>query len=121
MIAEAIDAAIAVGWALLAWIVLTAVVATAALYAVVAVAWWDADGVDRPGVRNGPVRPPEARTAVPGPRVAGTGRTALRATNQPRPVVGSHRHRGSRMTHTDPEPPPDDEDNGPWCRTRRTP
>lgn len=35
MIAEAIDAAIAVGWALLAWIVLTAVVATAALYAVV--------------------------------------------------------------------------------------
>lgn len=35
MIADAIDAAISVGWALLAWIVLTAVFATAALYAVV--------------------------------------------------------------------------------------
>lgn len=35
MIAEAVDAAIAVGWALLAWIVLTAVFATAALYTLV--------------------------------------------------------------------------------------
>lgn len=39
MIAEAIDAAFTVGWALLAWIVLTAVVATAALYAVAVAVW----------------------------------------------------------------------------------
>lgn len=39
MIADAIDAAISVGWALLAWIVLTAVVATAALYAVAVSVW----------------------------------------------------------------------------------
>jgi hypothetical protein len=35
VIAEAIDAAVSVGWALLVWVVLTAVFATAALYAVV--------------------------------------------------------------------------------------
>lgn len=39
MIAEAIDAAVTVGWALLAWIVLTAAFATAALYVVVAAVW----------------------------------------------------------------------------------
>lgn len=36
MIAEAVDAAIAVGWALLVWIALLAVFATAALYTLVA-------------------------------------------------------------------------------------
>lgn len=35
MIAEAVDAAIAVGWALLVWVLLLAVVATAALYTLV--------------------------------------------------------------------------------------
>lgn len=35
MIAEAADAAIAVGWALAVWIILTAVFATAALYTLV--------------------------------------------------------------------------------------
>lgn len=35
MIAEAVDAAIAVGWALLVWIVLLAVAATCALYTLV--------------------------------------------------------------------------------------
>lgn len=39
MIREAIDTAVTLGWALLAWIVLTAVFATAALYAVVAAVW----------------------------------------------------------------------------------
>lgn len=39
MIAEAIDAATAVGLALLVWIVLAAAVATAALFAVVAAGW----------------------------------------------------------------------------------
>ena len=39
MIAEAIDAAVSVGWALLVWIVLCAVFATAALFAVVAAGW----------------------------------------------------------------------------------
>lgn len=39
MISEAIDAATTVGLALLVWIVAGAVFATAALYAVVAVAW----------------------------------------------------------------------------------
>lgn len=34
MIAEAVDAAVSVGWALLVWVVLLAVFATAALYAV---------------------------------------------------------------------------------------
>lgn len=35
MIAEAIDAAVSVGWALLVWVVLLAVAATAALYTLV--------------------------------------------------------------------------------------
>lgn len=35
MIAEAVDAAIAVGWALLVWVVLMAVAATCALYTLV--------------------------------------------------------------------------------------
>ena len=35
MIAEAVDAAIAVGWALLVWVVLLAVAATCALYTLV--------------------------------------------------------------------------------------
>ena len=39
MIAEAVDAAVAVGWALLVWIVLLAVAATCALYAVVVAVW----------------------------------------------------------------------------------
>lgn len=47
MIAEAVDAAIAVGWALLVWIVLTAVAATAALYAVIAAGWWVCRGAWR--------------------------------------------------------------------------
>ena len=38
MIAEAIDAAVSVGWALLVWIVLAAVFATTALFAVVVTA-----------------------------------------------------------------------------------
>lgn len=47
MIAEAIDTAVTLGWALLAWIVLTAVFATAALYAVIAAGWWVWRGVWR--------------------------------------------------------------------------
>ena len=39
MIAEAVDAAVSVGWALLVWVVLMAVFATAALYAVVVTVW----------------------------------------------------------------------------------
>ena len=39
MIAEAVDAAVSVGWALLVWVVLTAVFATAALYAAVVTVW----------------------------------------------------------------------------------
>lgn len=39
MIADAIDTVFTLGWALLAWIVLTAAAATLALYAVVAVVW----------------------------------------------------------------------------------
>ena len=38
MIAEAVDAAIAVGWALLVWVVLIAVAATCALYTLVVAA-----------------------------------------------------------------------------------
>lgn len=38
MIAEAVDAAIAVGWALLVWVALLAVAATAALYTLVVAA-----------------------------------------------------------------------------------
>lgn len=40
MIAEAIDTLFTLGWALLAWIVLTAIAATLALYSVIAIAWW---------------------------------------------------------------------------------
>jgi hypothetical protein len=39
VIAEAVDAAISVGWALLAWIVLAAVFATAIGFALVVAAW----------------------------------------------------------------------------------
>lgn len=60
MIHEAIDAAITVGWALLAWIVLSAVFATAALYAVVAVGWWVWRGVWRAARALIPRRAPSA-------------------------------------------------------------
>jgi len=39
VIAEAVDAAMTVGWALLVWVVLTAVAATAALYTLVVGVW----------------------------------------------------------------------------------
>lgn len=39
MIAEAVDAAVSVGWALLVWVLLLAVFATAALFAVVVAGW----------------------------------------------------------------------------------
>lgn len=39
MIAEAVDAALAVGWALLAWVVVLAAVGTVGLYAVVVAGW----------------------------------------------------------------------------------
>ncbi|MFJ9012300.1 hypothetical protein [Streptomyces canus] len=39
MIADAVDTVIALGWALAAWIVLTAAVATLALYAVTVIVW----------------------------------------------------------------------------------
>ncbi|WP_328439336.1 hypothetical protein OHA71_23650 [Streptomyces sp. NBC_00444] len=40
MIAEAIDTLYTLGWAFLVWFVLTALAATLALYAVIAIAWW---------------------------------------------------------------------------------
>jgi hypothetical protein len=40
VIAEAIDTALTVGWALAAWIVLTALAAALALHTVLAVVWW---------------------------------------------------------------------------------
>lgn len=40
MIADAVDTAFTLGWALAAWIVLTAAVGCAAVYAAVVAAWW---------------------------------------------------------------------------------
>lgn len=40
MIADAVDTAITLGWALAAWIVLTAAVGTLALWTVVVTVWW---------------------------------------------------------------------------------
>ena len=40
MIADAIDTALTLGWALAAWIVLTALAGALALHAVIAIAWW---------------------------------------------------------------------------------
>lgn len=132
MIAEVIGAAFTVGWALLAWIVLTAVVATAALYAVVVAVWavvrfiwltlsaaWAAAASFRTHSRRCGASQGDGGGFSSGR--PGTGRrTALRAASSHRALMGPHRHRGSRMTHTDPEPPPDEDDNGPWCNTPRS-
>ena len=87
MIAEAIDAAVSVGWALLVWIVLCAVFATAALFAVVAAGWavWRATVRAakavyawlswRPGAEVPPQAPPEG---VPAPE-------AVQARSRPVP------------------------------------
>jgi putative exporter of polyketide antibiotics len=40
VIADAVDTAITLGWALAAWIVLAAAAACAAVYAVVVAVWW---------------------------------------------------------------------------------
>jgi hypothetical protein len=49
VIAEAIDTVITIGWALLAWIILTAVFATLALYTLVVTAWTVCRAVWRAG------------------------------------------------------------------------
>ena len=49
MIAEAIDTAYTIGWAILAWIVLTAAFATLALYTLAVTAWTVCRGVWRVG------------------------------------------------------------------------
>lgn len=47
MIAEAIDTVLTLGWALAAWIVLTALAAALALHTALAIAWWAGRAVFR--------------------------------------------------------------------------
>ena len=47
MIAEAIDTAITLGWALLVWVGLLSLAAALILHAVIAIAWWTLRGLWR--------------------------------------------------------------------------
>ena len=77
MIAEAVDAAVTLGWALLVWVLLLAFTATAALYAVV-VAVAIACMAVRRGVAAGlaALQGSRAPELLPGPQKAADGRVA---------------------------------------------
>lgn len=90
MIAEAVDTAITLGWALAAWIVLVSLAAALALHTVIAVVWWAGRTTWRAlrGPRRGlqaprspsrdssaagtPERPPQSRSRRPVPSWAHT-------------------------------------------------
>jgi hypothetical protein len=77
VIAEAIDAATALGWALLVWVLLLAAAATAALYTLAATAVVACLAVTR-GIAAGlaAVQRHEAPVPPPGPQKATEGRVA---------------------------------------------
>lgn len=65
MIAEAIDTVITLGWALLAWIVLCALFATAALYTLTVTAAWIVAGLWRAGRAVAALRTHQAPAGAP--------------------------------------------------------
>lgn len=99
MIADAIDTAITLGWALAAWIVLTAAVGCAAVYAVVVAVWWPCrvagDAVAGALAASRALR---ALGCGDGPHEAADGHTAARGTTE-----GPSDGRGSR--HSAPQTP----------------
>ena len=90
MIGEAVDTAVTLGWALLAWIVLTAVAVGLGLYAVVVAVWAVGLAVWRTACAVSPARKPQAPVSRPQPascgsRGAGTPPGASQAPSRPSP------------------------------------
>ena len=68
MIAEAIDTAITLGWALAAWIAVLALAAALALHTVLAIVWWAGRAAWRAFRRTQrDTRPPSAKLPIPVP------------------------------------------------------
>lgn len=118
MIAEAIDTIITLGWALLAWIVLCAMFATAALYTLTVTVWLACTAVWR-GVAAAvaAVQRSRAHIPAPAPQDPSDARTAPPVAPGPPSRPHSHRQSGPQDPGEGfPAPPAPD---APQSRTAR--